>query len=415
MKNVIEQILMENKTPIFIYDYQIIRQNIYNLLKILPTNGYIYYSMKANPNLAICQIINHLIERIEVSSKGEIECALEAGFKNTNILFSGPGKTGEELVYAIKKGIQINVESIQELKVISDISKQYKKSTKIMLRINPDFNYVRSGIVMTGMPSQFGIDRSETNDAVEIVKSNYNLNLVGISIYLGSQIMEEDSIVKNTSEIIELFLKIEKKYNLQLSELDVGGGFGVSYFNKKELNINLLKTKMQQIFCKYKKLCKKVKISFESGRYILADSGRFITRILYEKKSKGRNYIVCDGGFNNVLISSFFTRDIRGNFPIEVLNKSKQNHELKEYYISGPLCSPRDILGSKIKMPEIEVGDYLIINKVGAYGLTYSPILFISHDIPAEILIKEGRYYTIRSRQCGIPGKQHKLSKKVIQ
>lgn len=413
MEKIIKQIIRDNKTPLYVYDYDIIKKNIFKLIDIMPPNGRLYYSMKANPNLAICQIIEHLIGRVEVSSLGEIKCAIEAGFEIKNILFSGPGKTGEELEFAINSGIQIIVESIEELEAISNICRKGDVPTGIMIRINPDFASKTTGFVMTGKASQFGIDVCDIDKSSRIIKNNEMLKLKGISVYLGSQILDANIILENTRKIINLFLMIQKKLNVKLSQLDVGGGFGVSYYDKKELDIDVLQAQMEQMVLNFHPYLENVEIFYESGRYIMAESGYFITKILYKKKSKGRNYLICDGGFNNMYISSFCTRDLRGNFPMRVLRENQVPQSFEEYFISGPLCSPKDIIGSKIKLPIVNSGDYLIVCKVGAYGLTYSPVLFISHEIPGEILIKGNQYFVIRDRSSELT-KQFKLPENVV-
>jgi Diaminopimelate decarboxylase len=398
----IEKIINTVGTPVFVYDWQIIKNHFKRVYDFLPYGVNIYYSMKANPTLAICQAIKNFTKNIEVSSLGEIACALKSGFHAKNILFSSPGKTNEELAIAVKEKIKINVESIQEIKNILDICQRQSDTTTIMMRINPDFTNTSTGIKMSGVASQFGIDVSDLTKAMNLIRKSRNINFAGISVYMGSQILDSKTIISNTKEIINLYRQIQNDFRITLTELDVGGGFGVSYFDNRHLDRIRLKEGLRHLFYEYRNELTNTKISFESGRYLLAESGSFFTKILYQKHSKGKNYLICDGGFNNILLSSFFTREIRGNFPIELINeRSSTNAEASvEYYISGPLCSPSDILGSKVLLPPVKSGDILQIKKVGAYGLTYSPLLFISHLIPAEVLINEEKYCVIRSRSA---------------
>lgn len=386
-------------TPFYAYDYDKLKDRFHQLKGALPHFTYIYYSVKANPSLAVCQIMNQFTKNAEVSSLGEIHCALKAGFQGENILFSGPGKTKEALYIAIINDIKINIESINELNLINDICKEYDLITNICIRINPDFWSTKNGITMSGIPSQFGVDSSEIEAVLKTIKQADRLCLKGISIYLGSQILEARTIVENSRSILKLFFKLQIEYHLKMTELNLGGGFGVSYYDDKLIDLRDLKAGLKHLFNEYKDKLQGIKIYFESGRFLVADSGSFITKVLYHKHSKGKDYLICDGGFNNVMISSFFTREIRGNFPIELLGKTESSHigMLKDYYISGPLCSPNDILGSKVHLPCVTAGDLLEIKKVGAYGLTYSPLLFISHAIPAEVLIKGNYYYVIRT------------------
>ncbi|MCL2050382.1 MAG: diaminopimelate decarboxylase [Lachnospiraceae bacterium] len=411
----IKDIVNRVGTPAFIYDSEVISGKFEQMYDFLPPVVNIYYSMKANPSLGICQYIKQLTKCIEVSSLGEIECALKAGFLAENILFSGPGKTHEELLFAIGKKIKINVESIQEIKDIQQICEAFTYSASIMIRLNPNFQS-SSGIKMSGVVSQFGIDMLDLPDIVNLTIKNAYIDLIGMSIYMGSQILDAEIIISNTERIIKMFIDIQEEYGIKLKKVNVGGGFGISYFDGKCLDIKVLKQGFKVIFGKFKDKLEKTEIFFESGRYLIADSGVFVTKVLYTKTIKDKNYLICDGGFNNIIVSSFFTREIRGNFPIELIKQNERidNDKTMEYNIAGPLCSPSDVIGSKINMPYVHKDDYLIIRRVGAYGLTFSPALFISHSIPAEVFIDGEDYYIIRKKssskdlfknQCPLPNK----------
>ena len=396
----VKRAVNEYNSPLYLYDYQIIKKNIFDLLGALPSGINLYYSMKANPLLGICQGINKELSSIEVSSIGELKVALKSGFLSENILFSGPGKRYEDLYEAIREKVKINVESIQEIRDIIKICKQDFQCAKIMIRINPKTTQNTSSIKMTGLASQFGIDFSEMEDVIKIIKTNRLLNLIGFSIYMGSQIFSAQTIVSNTREIFESCFALKKKYLLDIQELDVGGGFGVPYFNNTFLDLNLLQYEMKMLFQEYSKHIVNVKISFESGRYLLANSGVFVTKVLSVKKSKDRRYVICDGGFNNVLLTSFFTKEIRDNFPMKLVKNTlkRESNNIQEYYITGPLCSPSDVMGIRVELPNVEAGDYIIIKNVGAYGLTYSPIHFISHSVPAEVIVNGDKVCIARTR-----------------
>lgn len=391
-------------TPFYAYNCDNIRKRFMELKNSLPDNANLCYSVKANPSFAICQIMSQFTSKVETSSLGEIQCAIKAGFKSENIILSGPGKTSESLTFAIIEGIYICVESVEEIYLISNLCRTLNKYSKIILRINPNISENKCGIVMCGLPSQFGIDYSVLEEPVTVIRESEKVNLVGLSIYLGSQILDAETIVKNTRNSLNLFIDFQRKYNLKVDIWDFGGGFGIPYYNDNWLDLKTMKNGLVDLFKEYDNEVKCRQIFFESGRYIMADSGSFFTKILYKKKSRNRNYLICDGGFNNALIAAFFTREIRDNFPISVANKKLDplNSSQKEYYICGPLCSPRDVLGSKVLLPNIDTGDILEIKRVGAYGFTYSTLLFLSNDVPAEIIIKGNRYYIIRNRTQGI-------------
>lgn len=395
-REIISSIMNEVGTPFYIYEFEKIKQQYTKLSTALPRSSKIYYSVKANPSLAICQIIRTFTEYAEVSSLQELLYVQKCGFEPHNILFSGPGKSLEELKYAIKHGITINIESKGELLHINDLCQVEGIKSEILIRINPNFTNTKFGIVMSGVSSQFGIDISDIDEIIKILQKTDQIIISGFAIYLGSQILDAQVIVDNTEKALELFFELIEKYKIKVRRLNVGGGFGISYFDDKGLDCLLLKSGMTRVFEKYKNALEGMDVYFESGRFLLAESGSFITKVLYAKESKGKKYLICDGGFNNILISTFFTREIRGNFPIEVFNSLDMTSK-NEYIICGPLCNPCDKLACNILLPEVKEGDLIIVRKVGAYGLTYSPVLFISHNIPAEILIKDDQYYVIRS------------------
>ena len=391
-------------TPFYAYYYENIRKRFTELKNSLPHNANLCYSIKANPSFAICQIISKLTSKAEASSLGEMHCALNAGFKSENIILSGPGKTSESIAYALMEGICISVESVEEIHLISNLCRTLNQYSKIILRINPKFSSKKSGISMCGLPSQFGIDNSELEEAVAVILQLQRVHLVGLSIYLSSQILDAETIIENTCNILKLFICFQKEYNLKVDILDFGGGFGIPYYNDTCLDLKIMKSGLSNLFEEYSNEIADKQIIFESGRYIMADSGSFFTKILYKKKSGNKNYLICDGGFNNVLVSAFFTREIRGNFPMDIVPEKTGllTDNQKEYYICGPLCSPRDILGSKVLLPSVNIGDILEIKKVGAYGFTYSPLIFLSNDIPAEVIIKGDKHYIIRKRMQGV-------------
>lgn len=389
-------VINEVSTPLFVYDYDIIKHQYIKLSNALPSNSKIYYSVKANPSLAICQVIKTLTDYAEVSSLSELLCVLKCGFQNENILFSGPGKMPDELEYAIKHNVTLNVESLGETLCINKICSMLGKKANVMIRLNPNFSNRQYGITMTGVSSQFGVDIADFDHLFRIIKEEKWISIEGFSVYLGSQIMDANVIVDNTKKILELYVKLMTDYQIEVKKMNFGGGFGVSYYDDRELECSKLEIGLNELFEKYHSILYGVDIIFESGRYLLSEAGAFVTKVLYKKKSKDKEYLICDGGLNNILISAFYTRELRGNFPIDVCT-SREKFERIEYTVCGPLCTPNDKFGCNVLLPTVNEGDRLIIKKVGAYGYTYSPVFFISHRQPPEILFINDHYYIIRS------------------
>ncbi|WP_024831904.1 type III PLP-dependent enzyme [Ruminiclostridium josui] len=384
-------------TPVYAYDTEkIISQ--YTLLKnSLPQEVGIFYSMKANPLLGICQLFKKLGSCIETASSGELHTALLAGFSPDKIIFTSPGKTYEELKYAVETDIySINIESLEEAQAINQIATEKSKVVNISIRINPDFDIAGSGIKMSGVASQFGIDQILMENVFNELKTLPNINVIGIHIYTGTQALNAHSIVQSMEQIIKLALDTSEKYCFSLKFLNLGGGFGVPYFkDDSNLDMDILRNEFSDIWDKYKDRLSDTQVFVESGRFLMAESGTYLTKILYKKECKGRKYLVCDGGSNQHASSAFLGRHIRNNFPMHILNKSGNEEQVN---VVGPLCTPTDVIGQNVMLPEAVPGDIVAIEKSGAYGITQSPGLFLSHPLPAEVQYYEGRTYILRER-----------------
>lgn len=401
-KNVIAECVNKYGSPMYLYDGEKIINNCNELSDIFGSKGKMYYSMKANPLIGICQLLNRNFKDIgvETASIGEINGALIAGIKPDNIIFTSPGKTRDEITYAIEKKIKlINVDSLEEILIINEIASKNKVIMPIAIRVNPNFGGKRGKMKMSGVSSQFGIDENILSESFwGQINELANINLVGIQIYMETCILEAEEIAKNTKHILELAFKLEDAYNLHFKSINVGGGFGVPYFeNDTKLDLDELKELLNVLLEEYKNRLKNIELIYESGRYIIADSGVFVTKVLYCKESKGSKYIVCDGGANFHASSAFLGRFIRDNFPMYVLGKA--NKDFEKVNVTGPLCMPTDILGKNVMLDkDVRSGDYIIIDKSGAYGFTYSPSLFLSHESPVEVLKLNNKYITLREK-----------------
>jgi len=390
-------IAQEHGTPLYVYDGDKIVTQYQNLKSCLPEGFEIFYSMKANPLLGICQLFKDLNSCIEVASCGELYTALAAGFSPDKIIFTSPGKSFNELEYAIEERIySINIEAIDEADIINQIAMKKNRKVDISIRVNPDFDAGGSSIRMSGVPTQFGIDQSLLGKAFETLSSLTNINIVGIHIYTGTQALDVQRILFNMEQIISLALELSGTYKFPLEFLDMGGGFGIPYFKgETELVLKSLKEGFNQIWDKYKARLTQTCVAVESGRFLMAEAGTYLVKALYKKECKGRKYIVCDGGSNQHASSAFLGRHIRNNFPMHVLNKNTMEEEVN---VTGPLCTPTDTIGQNVVLPMVATGDIIAIEKSGAYGLTQSPAAFLSHPLPAEVIKCNGETYVLRQR-----------------
>lgn len=385
-------------TPFYMYHKEIISSNYMRLKGALLPGASLYYSMKANPLGKICRILSDMGAGVEVASKGELEIALKAGVSPDRIIFTSPGKTEKELRAAIAEKIKlINIDSLDEAMLINRIGEERNETIDVSIRINPAVSYSNAKIKMTGVASQFGVEEEDLDEVFGAIKELAYVNVCGFQIYMGTQMLQAEDIVRNTDYALELFLRKAKQYGITLKTVNVGGGFGVKYFaNEHDLDLDSLHKSMEELHEKYRKELGETEVIFESGRFIMAEAGEFVTKVLYVKKSKDTKFVICDGGSNFHSSAAFLGRFVRNNFP---LRSVPEGEETEVANIVGPLCTPLDVIGQKVLVnKEIKAGDYVVIEKSGAYGLTYSPIDFLSHERPQEILEDEEGYSVVCNR-----------------
>lgn len=387
------------ETPFYFYDRAIIEENYHRLAESIFPNAKLFYSMKANPSLGVCQIFHNLGAGIEVASAGELCVALEAGFDPSNIHFTSPGKTASEIEYALESGIHlINIESVEEAFLVNAIAKKLGKTANIGIRVNPSVCYSNAKIKMSGVSSQFGIEEEEVNaELIGEIKGLSHVEIQGFQVYMGTQMLIAEDIIKNTEYIMSMALRLSREFEIELKYLNVGGGFGVKYFkNETSLDLTAVKKGMEELYATFAEQLVNTKVVFESGRFLMANAGVFVTRVLYVKHSKNQKYVVCDGGSNFHSSAAFLGRFIRNNFPIHTIPASE---ELAECNVCGPLCTALDVIGQKVSInADISSGDLVVIEMSGAYGYTYSPSRFLSHEQPMELLLDGDSMKVLRSR-----------------
>ena len=373
-------------TPFYIYSQKVIQEN-YNKLK---TNlkREIFYSVKANSNQSIIKLLDSIGAGIDVVSVEELKRALEAKVSPGKIIFEGVGKSEKDIEFAITKNIrQINVESIEELNLIEEISKKLNNTTSIGIRINPDIDAKSLDKISTGRKTdKFGISFKELSNVCNIIKKSEKIKFKGLSCHIGSQIFELITFEKFFLKMKDA-VNIFKEHNLNIEHLDLGGGFGVSYSSDdKELDFSKLALLVKKIFPD-----PGFEISFEPGRYLVATSGFLVTKILINKNNSDNNFLITDAGMQTFLRTAIY------NSFHKIISLKKEPEEIK-YNIAGPICESSDILGKDILLPKQYRNDFLLICDVGAYGSVMASN-YNSKCLPAEILIFENKYKIIRESQ----------------
>lgn len=394
-KQFLEDIIAKHETPLFMYQSDAIVNNIVSLKNAFHSLVDVFYSFKANPNISICALMLRNGVHAEVCSYFELLMAKNVGFLPENIIFVGPGKSYKELEKAVEIGIFcIVIENVEELAILQSICKKLSKKARVAIRINPPFCVKEAPLKMGGVPTQFGITLEEIFSKTKAFQLD-GISVIGLHVYNGTRILNAKSIAENCKKIFELVDDFTNKMGIELEFLDLGGGFGIPYFEgEKELEINSLKDEMGIELLKFKKKYPKSRLVVESGRYLVGNAGSFFSKVLYLKESFGKKFAITDGGMNCQLAATGIGSFLRRNFPISVLNRSTKYSE--HYTVTGPLCTPSDIIGQDVLLPALSVGDIIQVGMSGAYGPSASPGLFLSHGFPEEVMIHEGKDFVIR-------------------
>ena len=374
-------------TPFYAYDRQLITNRVALLRKYLPPEVQIRYSMKANPMPAVVQHLAAIVDGIDVASAGELRVALDTPILPSQISFAGPGKKDNELSCAIASGITLNMESEQEMERIAILGQHLGICPKVAIRVNPDFELKSSGMRMSGGAKQFGVDAERIPSMLARMRI-LKLNFEGFHIFCGSQNLNATAIQEAQEKTIQLGLSLAKQASCSIRLLNIGGGFGVPYFpGDKELDLKSICKNLHRLIDETKKHAPNTRIEIELGRYIVAESGIYVCRVLERKISRKRVFLITDGGLHHHLAASGnFGQVIRKNYPVVVGNKVV-GHERENVTVVGPLCTPLDLLADEVEMAKADVGDLIVIFQSGAYGLTASPTRFLNHPEPVEVLV----------------------------
>jgi diaminopimelate decarboxylase len=378
-------------TPFYVYDRQLIINRVKQLTNTLPSEISLHYAIKANPLPSLVQLMTTQVSGFDVASKKEMLLAMQTGMPAEKISFAGPGKTAEDIEAAIIAGVTLHVESAGEISRVELAANQLSLKANIALRINPKFELKSSGMKMSGGSKPFGIDEEQIAE----ILTNLNLsqiNLRGFHIFAGSQNLNAEAIISAqqqtfmlAEELVALVSEITKS---KIDYLNIGGGFGVPYFaNETSLDVEAIANSLQILLKKHKTLVTGLELILELGRYLVAEAGIYVSKVIDKKVSRGTNYLVCDGGLHHHLANSGnFGQVIRKNYPVVIGNKLKGDAQ-ELVNIVGPLCTPLDILADKVMLPEASMGDYVVIFQSGAYGASASPKDFLSQPQVSELLL----------------------------
>lgn len=403
-------------TPFYLYHGGMIVDRLRQVRAALGTGVDILYSIKANPSLAIARIMAGERAGAEVASGGELVLAEAAGFSPSDIVFAGPGKTDAELDRAVRLGIfAVNVESLREIDRLATIAERRGCPVGVGLRINPTRQLLGSQMRMGGLASQFGLDQSDLEEAIRRTLARPNLILRGIHVYTATQVFDVDALLEQCQTVIELGREAARLTGRPLGMIDFGGGFGVTYFEQMpDFDLSRFGRGFQDLAesCRTDQLLKDCRLIIELGRYLVAEAGIYVTRVVDVKRSKGKTFVVTDGGMNHHLAATGNLGQVFRK-PYPLLNLSHIDvGPAERAAVVGPCCTPLDVFGSEIPLAEAEIGDLIGVFFSGAYGLSASNVHFLSHPTPAEILLWQGDAHLVRSPGApeDVLNGQHSLS-----
>ena len=375
-------------TPFFAYDRGLLDARVDRLRAALPTRVELSYAMKANPMPAVVQHLATRVDRIDVASAGEMQAALDSTIRADRISFAGPGKAPAEIRQAIAAGILVEVESATEIRRVIDAGEQLGVTPRIAIRVNPDFAVKGSGMRMGGGPQQFGIDAELVPDVLSEYASA-GLDILGFHVFAGSQNLNAAIIAEAQRRTVDLVSDLADHMTTPVRYLNLGGGFGIPYTERDQpLDLDAVAAELQALVdgAISERLPEATPV-IELGRYLVGECGVYVTRVLDRKVSRGKTYLVVDGGMHHQLAASGnFGQAIRRNYPLIVGNRADTPVD-ENATVVGCLCTPLDLLGDDIELPQAEIDDLIVIFQQGAYGLTASPTAFLGHPAPAEVLV----------------------------
>ena len=371
-------------TPLLDYDTRRIAGQAARFGAAFPQEVALHYAVKANPYAPLLDAMSDLVDGFDVASAGELGRVAHLGLP---ISFAGPGKRDQELDTAIRAGITINLESEREAERALAICEREGLTARLAVRVNPPFGLKGSGQKMGGLPSQFGVDHDRAPALIRRI-IGAGAEWKGLHIFAGSQALQAEALIELQRDTVALAASIAEEAGQAPSHVNLGGGFGIPYFAKDQpLDIEAVGAALAKTLVERPKILADAEFSIELGRWLVGEAGVYLTRIVDRKESRGRTFLVTDGGLHHQLAASGnFGQLLRRNYPVAIASRFGSRPE-EEVTVTGCLCTPLDLLADEAMLPRAEVGDLVAIFCAGAYGLTASPQEFLSQPRAREVLV----------------------------
>lgn len=391
------------ETPIFLYDWSVAVRRIERLRAAMPEEVRIHFAVKANPFEPIVQGMASRCDGLDLASGGELEAVLKARVREISeeqagkakpakrgqlaLSLAGPGKRDDELTLALEHEVTVHVESSGELERLLLLGARAGVRPKVGVRVNPPFGLKGSGMKMGGLASPFGVDHEEVPGLVRRIRSA-GADWRGLHVYAGSQSLSADAIIESQRATVALCAQIAEAALAEPPEVNLGGGFGIPYFSgDRPLDIEAVGTALRETLKARPAILRDTQFILELGRWLVGECGVYLARVVDRKVSRGKTFLVVDGGLHHMLAASGnFGQLLRRNYPIALAHRFGAEPE-EEVSVVGCLCTPLDLLADEVMLPRAEVGDVIAIFCAGAYGLTASPTGFLSQTSAREVLV----------------------------
>ncbi len=377
-------------TPTYVYSESAILENFKCLERCLEgTRSLVCYSVKANSNLKILDLLRRAGAGFDVVSGGELLRVLRAGAKPGGVVFSGVGKTAEEIDAGLESGIlMFNVESAGELDLVERRARALGKRARISVRVNPDVRVETHPYVATGrVAHKFGVPKADAMALYRLARTSRHLEIRGVACHIGSQILEVAPFLRALDEIADVARALEAE-GIHIGELDLGGGYGIRYAGERGFDFDR--------FARYlaaRLVGAPYRLILEPGRSLVGDAGILVTRVLYVKQNRRKNFVVVDAGMNDLMRPALY-RSYHEIVPVRRHRRDKIRVD-----VVGPLCETGDFLAEGRRLEEARPGDLLAVLDAGAYGFVLASN-YNSRPRPAEVLVRGRRVELARAREC---------------
>lgn len=380
-------------TPVYVYRAEEIREQYRRLDRALePVPHRICYSIKANGNLEVLALLRRLGAGADIVSGGELVRALKAGFRGADIVFSGVGKSRQELRAALQAGVGlISVESEEELAALAEVvAREGGRRANVGIRVNPEVTVETHPYTQTGVKGKkFGVPADEAGAIAERAARTGGITLRGVAMHLGSQITDEGPYVQGLLKLLELVDQLRRGGVKTLEILDLGGGLGIAY-RREDPRLDV--ERWAQAVLPHV-AASRLRLVVEPGRYLVAGAGALLTRVLYRKRTGGRDIAVIDAGMNDLIRPSHY----HAYHPIRLVGQA-DGRAPTTYDVVGPICESGDFLALDRELPHLERGDLLEVGGAGAYGFVMTST-YNARGRPPEVLVEGDRFAVVRRRE----------------